>query len=159
MRIVEFDGTTVLYEAFTPPLTDQQMDERDQRRRMQLLQDAGFEPVWTEDRMAADGNGGQVNWPGIDRDSVDWHAVPRDVITTWMEERAGDERENRGWRRTDGKPLYKRHVRQDIEKIADQFCIPTNEPGWQEATLLALQNAPAKGVIGKGGVFAEEGDE
>lgn len=159
MRIVEFDGTTVLYEAFTPPLTPQQMDERDQQRRMRLLEEAGFTPTWTTERVVSDGYGNQVNWPGIDRDSVDWFAVPAAIITTWMEERAGDERENRGWRRHDGKPVYKRHVRQDIEKIADQFGIPTNEPGWQEATLQALQAAPAKGTIGKGGVFSDEGDE
>jgi len=147
MRITEFDGEDVTYEAFTPPWTFAELDLRDQQRRFAALEAAGLKPTWTEtERTTTDDHGHDVVLPGVHPRCSE---LFRQIDTfPLMEARAEDERENRGWQRSDGKQLHRRFVKAKLEAVADQLGVPTGLDGWEEATLEALRAQPARGVIG-----------
>jgi hypothetical protein len=162
MRVIDHDDQFVTVEIREPKWTVEEVELRHQLRCLQELVAAGLVPelgcetnqeYWNEDRTSFDPvTQSYVNRPGITHEAGQLlnqlSVEARDRIGR---ELAGDHRERLGLDRASARSLERTVVQFKLEKLADQFGIPTNVPmtDWRKLTLDAVKAAPARGTVGE----------
>lgn len=149
MKILEFDGTDVTFESLEPKWTIEEVDVMHQHRVQDALEEHGFPTEWIDDRIVWYPEAQRfVEREGLDRESLaNYGELPLKIQMSLGELNCRDHRERIGMRRSDGKPIQRRTRKVTLDKLADEFGIPTRDPGWEELTLTTLSEAPAKGRI------------
>jgi len=120
VRVIDFDGVDATVEILEPAESVEVVDTRYKEAFQAALLEHGVEHGWD---------------------------LPPRVYLALEDSRGEDHRARIGLRRSDGKVLQSRTRKLPLDRWADQFGIQTQFDGWEQETLLAIKDAPSRGVV------------
>jgi hypothetical protein len=153
LKILENDGSTLLYEVLEPKWSVADVHQRHHDRIAKALgvtvgDRDGLE--WEDAELDPRVSGERGTYRRLTAEVVNerWFVLPSEQREQLAEELTSDYRERQGLNRNDAKPEARVLRRRTLEQLADDYGIPTNDTvPWRRLVVEAIEAAQPQGVV------------